>query len=156
MADLLERARARGRREAAIQRPAQTLERQEDEDRTVSDSDRPAYSTASDSDRPAYSTGSDSDRPHADPTESGEQSHPQKTKNQPPHQTRDSKPTSQPGQPLQPRKWLLNWADPKLHTTVRIRDDVVEAMSPEERAAYHAFWRRMDEERRKKNFEPRS
>jgi hypothetical protein len=147
MADLLERARANGRREAANQRPAQTLEAQEKEDNTGSESDRP------DADR---GTARDSARPHADTMESGEQSHPHKAKSQPPHQTpdfrlqtRDSRPTSQPDEPVPRRGWLLNWTNPNLHTTVKIRADVVEAMSPEEREAYLAFWRRMDDEKRK-------
>ena len=138
MADLLERARANGRREGAIQRP-------------------PDRGTGSDSDRPAYSTGSDSDRSDADPEEA---SHSQPEADQHPHQTpdsrletRDSRPTSQPPQR---RKWLLNWADPKLHTTAKLPDGVVESMSPEERVAYLAFWRRMEEESRKENLERRS
>jgi phage terminase small subunit len=80
MADLLERARANGRREAAVQRPAQTLEPQEEED-----------SSGSDSDRRDRGTVSDSDRSHADTVESSEQSHPQNTKNQSPRQTPDSR-----------------------------------------------------------------
>jgi hypothetical protein len=38
----------------------------------------------------------------------------------------------------------LNWADPNLHTTAKLPDGAIEAMSPEEREAYLAFWRRMD------------
>jgi hypothetical protein len=43
----------------------------------------------------------------------------------------------------------LNWADPNLHTTAKLPDGAIEAMSPEERVAYLAFWRRMDDEKRK-------